>query len=111
MTDNIISHYPRYIKAIQVRIDKLSTQQAKDRQHIAEIGDLLSACRQALIEDQPLSRDLEAALLDYCWLVEEYRVSLFAQQLKTRVPVSLKRLDKRWTEIDEQLRRFRVQAG
>jgi ATP-dependent helicase HrpA len=43
--------------------------------------------------------------------VEEYRVSLFAQQLKTRVPVSLKRLHKRWSEIDEQLRRFRVEAG
>jgi len=38
-------------------------------------------------------------------------VSLFAQQLKTRVPVSLKRLNKRWVEVDEQLRRFRVQAG
>jgi ATP-dependent helicase HrpA len=111
VTDNIISQYPRYIKAVQVRIDKLAAQQAKDRQHIAEIDDLLTPCRQALIEDQPLSSDLEAALLDYCWLVEEYRVSLFAQQLKTRVPVSLKRLNKRWAELEEQLRRFRVQAG
>jgi ATP-dependent helicase HrpA len=111
VNDSIISQYPRYIKAIQVRIDKLTTQQGKDREHIAEIGNLLSACREALIEDQPLSRDIEAALMDYCWLVEEYRVSLFAQQLKTRVPVSLKRLNKRWTEIDEQLRRFRVQTG
>jgi ATP-dependent helicase HrpA len=111
VTDNIISQYPRFIKAVQVRIDKLAAQQAKDRQHIAEIDDLLTPCRQALIEDQPLSSDLEAALLDYCWLVEEYRVSLFAQQLKTRVPVSLKRLNKRWAELEEQLRRFRVQAG
>jgi ATP-dependent helicase HrpA len=111
VTDEIISQYPRYIKAIQVRVEKLTTQQSKDRQHIAEISDLLTACREALVEDQPLSSDLEAALLDYCWLVEEYRVSLFAQQLKTKVPVSLKRLNKRWAEIDEQLRRFRVQAG
>ncbi len=111
VTDETISHYPRYIKAIQVRVEKLTVQQSKDRQHIAEISDLLSGCREALVEDQPLSSDLEAALLDYCWLVEEYRVSLFAQQLKTKVPVSLKRLNKRWAEIDEQLRRFRVQAG
>lgn len=111
VTDETISQYPRYIKAIQVRVEKLTTQQSKDRQHIAEISDLLTACREALVEDQPLSSDLEAALLDYCWLVEEYRVSLFAQQLKTRVPVSLKRLNKRWSEIDEQLRRFRVQSG
>jgi ATP-dependent helicase HrpA len=110
VTGEIISQYPRYIKAIQVRVDKLTTQQSKDREHIAEISDLLTPCREALVEDQPLSSDLEAALLDYCWLVEEYRVSLFAQQLKTRVPVSLKRLSKRWAEIDEQLRRFRVQA-
>ena len=111
VTDGIISQYPRYIKAIQVRIDKLTTQQGKDREHIAEIAGLLAECRQALVEDQPLSSALEFALLDYCWLVEEYRVSLFAQQLKTRVPVSLKRLHKRWSEIDEQLRRFRVEAG
>ncbi|MDB9969827.1 ATP-dependent RNA helicase HrpA [Porticoccaceae bacterium] len=111
VTDEIISHYPRYIKAIQVRVEKLTSQQSKDRQHIAEISDLLVGCREALVEDQPLSSDLEAALLDYCWLVEEYRVSLFAQQLKTKVPVSLKRLNKRWAEIDEQLRRFRVQSG
>jgi len=111
VTDEIISQYPRYINAIQVRVEKLTQQQSKDRQHIAEISDLLTDCRQALIEDQPLSSDLEVALLDYCWLVEEYRVSLFAQQLKTRVPVSLKRLNKRWLEVDEQLRRFRVQAG
>jgi ATP-dependent helicase HrpA len=111
ITDEIISQYPRYINAIQVRVEKLTQQQSKDRQHIAEISDLLTDCRQALIEDQPLSSDLEVALLDYCWLVEEYRVSLFAQQLKTRVPVSLKRLNKRWLEVDEQLRRFRVQAG
>jgi ATP-dependent helicase HrpA len=111
VTDEIISHYPRYIKAIQVRVEKLTVQQSKDRQHIAEISDLLAGCREALIEDQPLSSNLEAALLDYCWLVEEYRVSLFAQQLKTKVPISLKRLSKRWAEIDEQLRRFRVQAG
>ena len=110
VTDEIMNQYPRYIKAIQVRVEKLTTQQSKDRQYIAEISDLLTGCREALVEDQPLSSDLEAALLDYCWLVEEYRVSLFAQQLKTKVPVSLKRLNKRWAEIDEQLRRFRVQA-
>jgi len=103
-----IRQYPRYIKALQVRLEKLAAQVSKDRQYIDEIRRLLEPCRQALIEDQPLSFELEAALRDYCWLVEEYRVSLFAQQLKTRVPVSLKRLQKRWDEIEEQLRRFRV---
>ena len=103
-----IRQYPRYIKALQVRLEKLAAQVSKDRQYIEEIRRLLEPCKQALVEDQPLSFELETALRDYCWLVEEYRVSLFAQQLKTRVPVSLKRLQKRWDEIEEQLRRFRV---
>jgi len=107
----IVGQYPRYIRAIQVRLEKLTTQQSKDRDAIKEINALLMPCKDALVNDQPLSSELEAMLLDYCWLVEEYRVSLFAQQLKTRVPVSQKRLVKRWSEIDEQLKRFRVQAG
>ncbi|HAZ80558.1 MAG TPA: hypothetical protein DCX08_11545 [Porticoccaceae bacterium] len=45
------------------------------------------------------------ALLEFRWLIEEFRVSLFAQQLKTRKPVSTKRLHKRWSEIDDQIRR------
>ena len=111
VTGEIISQYPRYIRAIQVRLDKLTAQHSKDREHITAINALLAPCKAALVDDQPLSSELETALLDYCWYVEEYRVSLFAQQLKTRVPVSLKRLEKSWTTLDEQLRRFRVQAG
>ena len=103
-----IRQYPRYIKALLVRLEKLAAQVSKDRQHIDELQALLAPCRQALVEDQPLSYTLETSLRDYCWLVEEYRVSLFAQQLKTRVPVSLKRLQKRWDEIEDELRRFRV---
>ncbi len=104
----VIRQYPRYIKAIEVRLEKLAAQVSKDRQHIAELETLLAPCKLALVEDQPLSVELDMALREFCWLVEEYRVSLFAQQLKTRVPVSLKRLQKRWGDIDEQLRRFRV---
>ena len=44
------------------------------------------------------------SLLDFQWLLEEYRISLFAQQLKTRVPVSAKRLGKRWSDILDQLK-------
>ena len=103
-----IRQYPRYIKALQVRLEKLASQVAKDRQYIDELQKLVEPCRQALKDDQPLSTELETALWDYYWLTEEYRVSLFAQQLKTRVPVSQKRLQKRWDEIQDELRRFRV---
>ena len=108
ITTESIRQYPRYIKALQVRLEKLAAQVSKDRQHIAELQVLVEPCKLALVEDQPLSSELETALRDFYWLLEEYRVSLFAQQLKTRVPVSLKRLQKRWDEIEEQLRRFRV---
>jgi ATP-dependent helicase HrpA len=57
-------------------------------------------------QDQLLSEELAEAIDNFHWTVEEYRISLFAQQLKTRVPVSAKRLQKQWLEIDDQLRRF-----
>ncbi len=104
----VIAQYPRYVKAIQVRLEKVAGQPSKDREYIAELHELLAPCKLALVEDQPLPLEIEGALRDFTWLVEEYRVSLFAQQLKTRVPVSLKRLQKRWQEIDDQLRRVRI---
>ena len=55
-----------------------------------------------------MSRSLGEAIDDFAWSIEEYRVSLFAQQLKTRVPVSAKRLQKQWHHIYEELRRFDV---
>ena len=108
LSPETIHQYPRYIKALQVRLEKLGMQVSRDRQSINELQELLQPCREALVEDQPLSFELESALRDFCWLVEEYRVSLFAQQLKTRVPVSHKRLQKRWDELEDELRRFRV---
>ncbi len=103
-----IRQYPRFIKALQLRLEKLASQVARDRQYIDEMHKLMQPCRQALNDEQPLSPELETALWDFAWLLEEYRVSLFAQQLKTRVPVSQKRLQKRWDEIEDELRRFRV---
>ena len=53
-----------------------------------------------------LSEELTQAIDNFHWTLQEYRISLFAQQLKTRVPVSAKRLQKQWLELDDQLRRF-----
>ena len=53
-----------------------------------------------------LSEELAEAIDSFHWMLQEYRISLFAQQLKTRVPVSAKRLQKQWLDIDNQLRRF-----
>jgi ATP-dependent helicase HrpA len=96
--------YPRFIRGVSIRLEKLASQVDKDRRYIAEVEALLKPVIE--LDKQQFSMELTEAINDFLWLVEEYRISLFAQQLKTRVPVSAKRLDKRWAELSDQLRRF-----
>ena len=101
-----LRQYPRLIQGIQVRLEKLASQIARDRDCIGQLMDFYEPLKS--IEGQRLTYELEQAIWDFQWLLEEYRVSLFAQQLKTRVPVSEKRLKKRWLEIDDSLRRYSI---
>jgi ATP-dependent helicase HrpA len=96
--------YPRYIRALEIRLEKLPMQISKDRQWLDEIQQF----SQRTNDQQPasLSRELAIELQAYEWAVEEYRVSLFAQQLGTKMPISSKRLEKMWQQLYEQLRRF-----
>lgn len=91
-------HYPRYFNALTVRLDKLPNNVVKDDLASAELArrwQEYEARRQQL-----LARDVESvSLTEYRWLLEEYRISLFAQTVKTAVPVSATRLDKLWSEI------------
>ena len=87
---------PRYLKAMQMRIDKLPGQVGKDRALQAELSALLHAW-QTRTGDRPLWQ-LPAPLVDYRFMLEEYRVSLFAQQLGTLQPVSAKRLKVLWQQ-------------
>jgi ATP-dependent helicase HrpA len=103
-----LGQYPRYIRAIEIRIDKLATQVSKDRQFIEELTTFSQPLEDIKSRRDYLSRSLGEAIDDFAWSIEEYRVSLFAQQLKTRVPVSAKRLQKQWHHIYEELRRFDV---
>ena len=86
--------YPRYLEAISHRLDKLGGQIGKDRTLTAELEafDKQYATRAA---GMPLWQQ-PTPLQEYFWMLQEYRVSLFAQQLGTRVPVSAKRLNKQW---------------
>ncbi len=103
MRTHQVQQYPRYFKAVEHRLDKWSMQVSRDRECSDEIAKLLKPCAQALNDSQNLTIEVAAALHDFRWFVEEYRVSLFAQQLKTRVPVSSKRLYKAWTQLAEKL--------
>ena len=92
--------YPRYLKAILQRIDKLkSGGLAKDSDHLRAILPFLEQL-QARVESQPQSA-YEPELIEYRWMLEEFRVSLFAQGLGTRVKVSPQRLEKQWQKSVE----------
>ncbi len=90
-----LTHFSRYLKAMGVRIDKLRTNPARDLQLLAEWKSLA----------QPFEREwlakakagvIDPQLEEFRWLLEELRVGLFAQELKTPMPVSVKRLQKIW---------------
>ncbi len=83
-----LKHYPRYLKAMLTRIQKLPNP--RDAQLQAEISPRWQRF---------LKREYGPELEEYRWMVEELRVSLFAQELRTPMPVSGKRLDKLWDEL------------
>ncbi|WP_150303758.1 ATP-dependent RNA helicase HrpA [Pseudomonas saliphila] len=93
-----LDQYPRYLSALEQRLDKLSGQVQRDRVWTDEIQQLVQQHR-ARAEKYRQEGRWDDRLVTWRWLLEEYRVSLFAQQLGTRVPVSVKRLNKLWQEI------------
>ncbi|MBN8410739.1 ATP-dependent RNA helicase HrpA [Halomonas litopenaei] len=90
--------YPRYMEAALVRLEKAPRERSRDQMLMQVVQDFeakLDARRQA-----DKRGDVEdPALVEFRWWIEELRVSLFAQQLGTAMPVSEKRLAKRWAEL------------
>ncbi|MCG8432939.1 MAG: DUF3418 domain-containing protein, partial [Gammaproteobacteria bacterium] len=88
-----LPHLPRYLQAITKRLERLENKPAGDDTPRREIERFSNR-----LYDKYSNDDIAAskALTEYRWMLEEYRVSLFAQELKTAVPVSAKRLDKIW---------------
>ncbi len=91
-----LAHLPRYLKAIAQRLDKLRTEPDRDAARSAELAPLVAQFRRQLAQrrGQPDPR-----LEEFRWLLEELRVSMFAQELRTPMPVSVKRLQKAWAAI------------
>ncbi len=90
-----LAHLPRYLKAIAMRLDKLRSDPARDATRSAELRPLEQRYLRKLAERRG-SRD--ARLDEFRWWLEELRVGLFAQELKTPQPVSAKRLEKIWAQ-------------
>jgi ATP-dependent helicase HrpA len=93
-----IQQFPRYMKALVHRLQRISGQYAKDQQHTELLESLAAPLNEALGTRPSLLQQCPAAA-NYRWMLEELRVSLFAQNLGTRAPVSEKRLRNQWQEI------------
>jgi ATP-dependent helicase HrpA len=89
-----LQEFPRYLQALEQRLEKLARDPRRDAQLAAEVAPLESRYRDRVRTERGL---LPPGDDDYRWLLEEFRVSLFAQQLRTRVPVSARRLQDAWT--------------
>ncbi|HIO91644.1 MAG TPA: ATP-dependent RNA helicase HrpA [Leucothrix mucor] len=107
--DNLDMHelrqYPRYLKGLQRRIEKLIDNSHKDRGLRLQVQSHWRSYQILMAKDKGnkhlFSPQYKAALQDYRWMLEEFRISLFAQELGTAMPISEKRLKKRWREINE----------
>jgi len=93
-----LQHYPRYFKGVVVRLDKLKANPARDAQLMVEYAPLWTNYERRAIQLAKLGA-LDPQVEQFRWLLEELRVGLFAQELRTPVPVSTKRLQKQWEGI------------
>ncbi len=90
-----LAHFPRYLKAAAMRLDKARVDAARDAKWMADwqsLGRPWERERNAMAKSGVVDPFLE----EFRWLLEELRVALFAQELKTPSPVSVKRLQKMW---------------
>jgi len=95
-----LDHLPRFIQAAAIRARRAVVDFEKDRAKSNEIIKFTDGLDQLLKELSPaISDEKRQAIEAYFWMVEEYKVSVFAQELKTAIPISAKRLDKKLKEI------------
>ena len=89
-------HYRRYLRGAAIRLERARLNPAADMAKEAMLSPYWERYRAALSRRDRCNR---AALDEFRWMIEEYRVSLFAQELRTPQPVSPKRLDAKWAEV------------
>ena len=95
---HLLQHMPRYLQALQWRIQKLPERLSQDQRHVTILLRFTDLWQQREAALRKLNQT-DAQLDEFRWQLEELRVSLFAQQLKTPLPVSVKRLEKLWEQI------------
>jgi len=93
-----LGHLPRYLQALGRRIERYPQNTERDQRHAAQVATWWARYNERAGAERRAG-GVSPALDAFRWLLEELRVSLFAQELRTSVPVSLKRVDKAWQEL------------
>lgn len=91
-----LAHYPRYLNAILVRLEKRRDDPEKDAQKMRDVNRFVTLYEREIANRKGVA---DSRLEEFRWMIEELRVSLFAQKLRTPMPVSVKRLDKVWSSM------------
>lgn len=91
-----LQHFPRYLKAITLRLEKWRADPARDAARLAELRPQEQRYWRLVAERKGAT---DARLQELRWLLEELRVSFFAQELRTPQPVSIKRIEKAWLQL------------
>ena len=94
-----LSHLPRYLKGMTMRLNKYAGAIDRDTRHAQMIQLIWQRWSDKVAQLRKAHLEVPDNLLSYRWHIEELHVSLFAQELKTPYPVSAKRLDKLWEEL------------
>ena len=92
-----LAHYARYLKAITLRLDKYRADPARDAAKLAELRPQEQRYWRLVAERKG---QVDSRMQELRWLLEELRVSFFAQELRTPQPVSVKRLEKLWAQVN-----------
>lgn len=93
-----LQHLPRYLKGMILRLDKYPANPERDSRHGGVIAGLWNQYEKRLEQHRKAGIN-DPALTEFRWQIEELRISLFAQELKTPYPVSAKRLQKLWEDV------------
>ena len=92
-----LQHFPRYLKAIPLRLDKARSDTARDAARLTELRPMEQKYWRLVSERKGVQDD---RAMEFRWLLEELRVSFFAQELRTPQPISVKRLEKAWAQLN-----------
>ena len=91
-----IKHFPRYLAALRIRIEKYTQRQEKDAESLKGLKRLQDKWIEKVIDFVENDEEVPDMYVDFQYALQELRVSLFAQELKTLYPISQKRVEKQW---------------